>query len=134
MTATKGKDVYIMDGTGTGAVAIVGLRSTTITIDGETVDVTSRDDAGWRKLLAGAGIAKVSVKGEGIVDDGTQIDTLRARTIAQSLDAYTLVFGNGDKMAGAFQLAQFEQKGEYKGEQTASFSFESSGALTTTLV
>lgn len=134
MAATKGKDIFVSDGVGGGATPIVAQRSASMTIDGEAVDVTSRDDAGWRKLIAGAGVAKVSIKAEGIVDSAALQTTLMTRAMTMTVNPYTMTFANGDTLTGDFQLTQYEAKGEYNGTQTYAMTWESAGALTLTPV
>ena len=56
---------------GNGAVPVVyatvaGMRTTQMSINGEAVNVTSKDSGGWRELLTGAGVRSVSVAGAGI--------------------------------------------------------------------
>jgi len=58
MVAQNGKDLLIkIDMTGDGQFeTLAGLRATRISLNAETVDVTSLDSTGgWRELLGGAG-------------------------------------------------------------------------------
>lgn len=130
MTAQKGSICKISDGTGTGAVDIVALRTTDLTVNGQAVDVTTRDSAGFRELVAGAGIASLQVKGDGVVTDSTSFGTLADRCTAQSLNAMTVHFGAAGTYTGLFQLTQFDIKGGYNDAQTYGMTFESSGSLT----
>lgn len=58
MTAQNGKDLLIkidMDDTGNFST-LAGLRATRISLNAESVDVTSLESqGGWRELLGGAG-------------------------------------------------------------------------------
>ena len=43
-----------------------GLRTTQLSVNGEAVNVTTKDSGGWRELLSGAGVRSVSVSAAGI--------------------------------------------------------------------
>ncbi|MFQ5535170.1 MAG: phage major tail protein, TP901-1 family [Sphingomonadales bacterium] len=113
---------------------VAGLRSTSFTINGETVDVTTKDSAGWRELLDGAGVTSMSISGSGVFQDNSNVATLRAAAISRSLNNYEIVFESGDKYTGSFQVGSVEQGGEHNGEVTYSVSLESSGPVTFTAV
>ena len=40
---------------------VAGLRTTQMSVNGEAVNVTTKDSGGWRALLSGAGVRSVSV-------------------------------------------------------------------------
>jgi TP901-1 family phage major tail protein len=134
MPAQKGRDFLLKLGTGGGAITVAAMRTTRLAINGETVDATNKDSAGWRELLAGGGKVSVSVRAAGILSGSAQATDFAGRAIARSLDSYTVVFDNGDTLAGSFQCASFEAAGEHGGEQTYELTLESSGVLTLTTV
>ena len=41
--------------------AVAGMRTTQLSVNGEAVNITSKDSGGWRELLSGAGVRSVSV-------------------------------------------------------------------------
>lgn len=45
---------------------VAGLRTTQLSVNGEAVNVTTKDSGGWRALLSGAGVRSVSVSTAGI--------------------------------------------------------------------
>lgn len=53
-------------GTGELFTTVAGLRSTSLSLNNETVDVTTKDSAPWRELLANAGIRSMQVQGSGV--------------------------------------------------------------------
>ena len=111
------------------STVIAGLRSTSFTINGQEVDVTTKDSSGWRELLAEAGITSMSITGSGVFQDNSNVATLRASCIAKTLSTYNLVFESGDDYTGSFQVTSVEQTGEHDGEVTYSVSLESSGVI-----
>ena len=42
---------------------VAGLRTTQLSVNGDPVNVTSKDSGGWRELLSGAGVRSVSASG-----------------------------------------------------------------------
>lgn len=130
--AEKGSGFLLKKGTIGSSTVIAGLRTTSITINGETVDVTNKDSAGVRTLLAGAGVTSMSISAEGVFQDDTEVKAMRTACIAMSLDDYVIEYENGDTINGEFQVTSFENSGEYNGELTFSVSLESSGVFTVT--
>jgi len=111
-------------------VAVAGMRSTSFTLNGEEVDVTNKDSAGWRTLLAGAGVTSMSVSASGVFVDNSNMIAVRGYAIAKTLNTFVLEFESGDTYTGSFQVASCEQSGEHNGEVTYSISLSSSGAVT----
>ena len=72
MAAQKGKDLLLkVDSTGAGVyTTVAGLRTKSLAINAETVDITHSESAGqWRELLAGAGAKSARVSGSGVFKD-----------------------------------------------------------------
>ena len=135
MAAEKGSGFLVKIGDG-GApesfTTIGGMRSTSLTVNSEPVDITNKQSGGWRELLAGAGVRRLSVAGTGVFTDSAAENDLQAKALAASLDNYEIVFDSGDKFAGSFQVATLDYSGEFNGERTYSLSLESSGPVTFT--
>jgi len=135
MAAEKGRSLLIKRGDGATSETftnVAGQRSTGITIDGETVDVTNKDSAGWQELLAAAGTTSVTISGSGVFLDSAGEVLIQTSALTKSLDNYELVFESTDKFAGAFQVSNYERTGEHNGEVTYSMTLMSSGVITFT--
>ncbi len=135
MAAKKGKLFLLKAGDGEATetfTTVAGLRSTGLTINGESVDVTDKDSSGNRELLDGGGITSMSISGSGVFKDDTSQVGVEAKCVAKSLDNYQIVFDGGRSYEGAFQVTSVEYAGEYNGEHTYSLSLESSGSVTIT--
>lgn len=129
--ALKGSAVLIKKGTSASGTAIAGLRTHTLTINSETVDVTTADNTNrWRALLAATGIKTMSISGSGVLAESTTHSTLATDIIAQTADAYGVVTSTLGTFNGNFQISQLEFSGEYNGEETYSFTLESAGDIT----
>ena len=123
------------DGTGTSTGKIMtilaGQRTTGFTLSGEEVDITTKDSTSqWRKLLAGAGVASLSVTGSGVYADDAGLQAMRVIGITRGLDTYMVEFESGDAYWGLFQVTSLEQTGEFNGEVVYSTTLESSGVIT----
>ena len=140
MAAQKGLDVLIeINTTGSTYVAVGGMRSSSITLNDESVDITNKDSKGTRTLLAGAGVNSISISGSGVFTNDTQEQLVRTTFQAQQntsdgSTSQTPAFKNFKfkissliSYTGPFQITSIEYAGEYNGEATYSMSFESAG-------
>ena len=132
MTAQKGAAFLLKIGDGGNPLAydtVAGLRTTQMTINGDSVVVTNKDSGGWRELLSGAGTRSVSVSASGIFLDSTAEGRVQANALAGTLDAYELSFEDGAKMRGSFLVQRLDYAGDFNGERTYSLQLESSGQV-----
>jgi TP901-1 family phage major tail protein len=142
MAAQKVLDVLMkIDISGT-KTTIGGLRSTSITLNDESVDITNKDSLGTRTLLAGAGVNSLSVSGSGVFTDSAAEVAVRTAFAAQqntsdgssaqtaAFESFEFIIPNLGTYTGAFQITSLEYAGEYNGEATYSMSFESAGYIT----
>ena len=135
MPAQKGRLLLIGIGDGATAEAftnIAGLRSKTLTLNNESVDITTSDEAPWRALLGDTGLRSMSVSGSGVFQDDAAINAIEDLVMSGLLNNFEITFENGDVFAGAFQVTSFEYGGEHTAEQTYSMSLESSGTMVLT--
>lgn len=132
MTAQKGSAflLKISDGAPTPVYqTVAGLRTTQMTIAGDTVVVTNKGSGGWRELLSGAGVRSVSVGAAGIFLGSAAEAQVRANAMAGLLDDYELSFEDGEKLRGKFLIQRLDYSGDFNGERNYSLSLESSGAV-----
>lgn len=132
MTAQKGSAFLLKIGDGAEPPAyatVAGLRTTQMSINGDTVVVTSKDSGGWRELLSGAGIRSVSVAAAGIFLGSAAEATLRAHALAGTLEHYELSFEDGERLRGRFLVQRLDYAGDFNGERNYTLQLESSGAV-----
>jgi len=142
MAAQKGLDMLLkIDISGT-YTTIGGLRSTSISLADEAVDVTNKDSLGTRTLLAGAGVNSLSISGSGVFTDSASEVALRTAFQAQqntsdgssaqvaAFENFQFVVPDLGTYTGAFMISSLEYAGEFNGEVTYSMSFESAGYIT----
>ena len=133
MAAQKGSAMLMKVGNGASPEVfstIAGLRSTSLTVNNESVDVTNKDSLGKRELLAAAGVQSISVSGSGVFTDGSSESTIKTNALADTIDNYQFLVPDFGTFTGAFQVTSLEYAGEFNGEVTYSMSFESGGAIT----
>ena len=132
MAAQRGGALLLkVDVSGT-MTTVGGLRSTTITINDEAVDITNKDSGGSRALLPQGGIQSMTVAGSGVFTDTTSEQLLRSSLGASSFLSYNVVVPDLGTYAGTFMIASLEYAGEFNGEVTYSITLESSGGITFT--
>ncbi len=132
MSAQKGSAFLLKVGNGGTPIAyatVAGLRTTQLSVNGEAVNVTSKDSGGWRELLSGAGVRSVSVAGSGIFTGSAAEVRLKGNALSGLIDDYELSFEGGERMRGRFLVTRLDYAGDYNGERTYTLSLESSGAV-----
>ena len=142
MAAQKGLDMLIkMDISGT-QTTIGGLRSSSISLSDESLDVTNKDSSGTRTLLAGGGVNSIAISGSGVFTDSASEVALRTSYQAQqnttngsssqtaAFETFQFLVPNLGTYTGAFNITSLEYAGEYNGEVTYTMSFESAGYIT----
>lgn len=131
MAAQKGSALLLKINTsGSSYATIGGLRSTSLTLNDESVDITNKDSSGNRTLLADAGVFSMSVSGSGVFMDDAQDTTLKDAVSAATFKNFQILVPDFGTFTGAFQVTSLEYAGEYNGEATYSVSLESSGSIT----
>jgi TP901-1 family phage major tail protein len=108
---------------------VSGNRALSMSIGNEEVNVTTKDEGGWRQLLEGGGEKGVSISTEGVFTGGDQQKALRDAAMSGAHEVYQV--DDGDEiLEGEFQVTNFDQSGDVNQEQAYSASLESSGTPT----
>ena len=136
MPKFAGKDFIVKRGNADGPpetfTTVAAMRSTSMTLNGETVDVTTKDDMPWRQLLAGAGVKTMSLSLGGMSTDSATLENLKQDFFDDVHSNYQLINGLGETFAGKFQIASIEESGEYNGAVQFTISLESADEITFT--
>ena len=141
MAVQKGSSFLLKDNSSGTPATIGGLRSTSMTINGEAVDVTNKDSATFtgssgndigRELGGNMGIRSMTISASGVFTDSAGENNLRGAAFTGTAVNYDLVFGDGSDVKGAFVVTSYERAGEFNGEETYSVTLESSGTVTYT--
>ena len=132
MPAQSGRDLLIrVDMLGDGTFqTIAGLRATRISLNAESVDVTSLESTGgWRELLGGAGVKTAAITGSGVFKDEGTDERARQIFFDGEIPDFQVIVPDFGTIAGAFQITGLEYAGSHNGEATYEMSLASAGAL-----
>jgi TP901-1 family phage major tail protein len=132
MGAEKGSAFLLKVGNGAAPpvfATVAGMRTTQMSVNGEAVNVTSKDSGGWRELLSGAGVRSVSVAASGIFTGSAAETRIKTNALAGLLDDYELSFESGERLRGRFLVTRLDYSGDYNGERNYALSLESSGTV-----
>lgn len=111
---------------GTPAAVIAGIRTKTITFEGEPIDTTSDENNGWRTLIPVYGTRGMTMSVEGVVKS----NVLKISALSQQvMEAITVEWPDGFKVEGSFAVANYAETGSHDGELTFSCEFRSSGEV-----
>lgn len=128
-----GKDFLLLKGNEDGPpetfTQVGGMRSTGMTINGEQVDITTKDDGVWRSLLEECGILSMSISLSGAVSDEAKWKEIVADVLARLHKNYQIVSGLGDAFEGPFEVASYERNGEVSADEQYSITLESAGVV-----
>ena len=120
-----------VDSTGAGVfTTVAGLRSRTLAINAESIDITHQESAGqWRELLSGAGVKSARVTGSGVFKDAASDATVRDYMFNGTIRNWQVVVPDFGIIEGAFQITSLEFSGRHDGELAFELSLDSAGAL-----
>ncbi|HYE28999.1 MAG TPA: phage major tail protein, TP901-1 family [Allosphingosinicella sp.] len=132
MGAEKGSAFLLKVGNGAEPpvfATVAGMRTTQMSVNGEAVNVTSKDSGGWRELLSGAGVRSVSVAASGLFTGSAAEARIKANALGGAVDDYELSFESGERLRGRFLVTRLDYSGDYNGERNYALSLESSGPV-----
>jgi TP901-1 family phage major tail protein len=124
MTANVGRNLLFKKD---GAVFATGLRTKSITINNNPVDITSDDDSGFRTLLAESGEKQLDLSLEGITKD----DALIAAAVEGTalIDDCEIILPSGATISGSFRFNSLELGAPYNEAVTFTATVQSTGAF-----
>lgn len=111
---------------------VVGATTDSVTISNEPIDITDKDDGGWRTMLADVGVRTVSCSVEGILKDATLISAAQAAGNAL-IDNGIVDIDSVASLSGNWHLQSIELGAEQDGVVTFTATLESSGTVTAIL-
>jgi TP901-1 family phage major tail protein len=132
MAVQKGAEVLVKVGDGASPEAfttIGGLRDTSISINQETVDVTTKDSSRVRELLAQGGVKSFTISGSGVFDDSASHQTVLSDFDNSTFTNYQFIVPDYNTFTGSFQVTAIEYSGTYNDSAQYSLTFESAGTI-----
>lgn len=131
MAAQKGKLFVLGIWDGISAFNdLLTARSTDMTINDETVDVTNKGSTGWRTLLEGAGVRNMSISIEGTFESSADELLLQELVVTGAHEQFQITGEDEDTFTGTFQVTSFSRSGVFNGEEVFSATLESAGVIT----
>ena len=115
MAVEKGSAFLLKVGNGGSPIVystVAGMRTTQLSIGGETVVVTNKGSGGWRELLSGAGVRSVSVSGAGVFTGSAAETRLKGNALSGVLDDFELSFESGERLQGRFLVNRLDYSGD----------------------
>ena len=135
MPAYAGKDLLLqVNTTGVTYVTIGGLRTKSIDINGEMIDITNSDSTGlWREALGTYGVRSMSLSGSGVFLDDAAINKVVTNMMTTTaVYNFKIVVAGLGTFDGSFVYTKLTMAGNHNGEETYDVSLESAGAITFT--
>lgn len=130
MAAQAGSGVLIQIGDDTspaGYVTIGGLRTKSLSFNGESIDITNDDSSGWMEILDAQGINSVEVSGSGVFTDEQGFHRVWEAWENKTLTYFKLTIPSFRTIEAKFKVTSISAAGEYNGEVTYDISLQSSG-------
>lgn len=130
----SGRDLLIQRSTdgGTTYNTIASVRTKSVAINNEPIDITTDDSDAWRTLLAEPGNRSIDLSVSGIWTDDDLLAQISAATASVALQDLQIVYPDTSTHEGDFMINTFNVTGEYNGAATFEASFQSSGSVTYT--
>lgn len=113
-----------------GANTIQGLNEGSITINGETIDVTTFASGGWIEKIQGLKSAEMTFSGFWLTTDTNGQTALTTGLTAGTPVACSALFDGTAGWSGSFLVTSLEITASVADSVQASFTLESTGALT----
>lgn len=141
--AKSGRKLVLKQNTsGSTFEIIAGMRTNSITLNNEPVDITNKgsvngSDKLFRELLEKGGMQTVSVTGEAVFVDATSYETFRDRALANTHHKYRVEIPGASTAAGGyyegtFMIASHDLSGGYNDAVTHNITLESAHEVTFT--
>lgn len=126
--------VYITTGSPAADVLIAAATDCSLSLNMETIDITTKDSAGYRELLGGLRSGSVSVSGLIDYQDASNQDVTDLYAAWENRTSLSLVFSSNtpgdEKYSFSGFLTSLEQSGGTEDTATYSATFEITGTVT----
>lgn len=106
---------------------VAALRSRTLTLNGEPIDITSDDDDGVQTLLKEAGQVSFNMSFSGVMKEDSLMEAHQAVGAEPVFEELELVFPSGATLSGEFFFASLTITAEYNNAVLIEGEFQSSG-------
>lgn len=136
-TAFRGRDfaMYVADPNVSPSdyVLVAGLRTSSLTINNNPVDITTIGDGGFQNLLPDGGVQSFEFSGDGVFDNTSPGFNIVARA---ALDRVFLEVelrsGSGQRFRGQMVVGSFGRSGAYDNAEMFNIAMRSHGRMSVT--
>lgn len=108
------------------SAAVAGCRTKALKLNGEPIDISADDDAGWRKLLTVSKIDSVDITVSGVTRSKTLKTDWFAGTRTRTM---SWTDPSGNVVSGSFFMASYSDTGPYNDGTTFEAQFHSTGVV-----
>ena len=112
---------------------LAALRSTTMTLNNEAVDVTDKDGSLWKTLLEGAGVESISIKASGICNNSASFLFIRSSVMTGTFINAKLESNLNEIYTCTFKITSMESSGDYNKEEIFSLTLDSTDSTVRTI-
>jgi predicted secreted protein len=112
---------------------IVGARTDSVTLNNEPLDITDKDDSGWRTLLADTGLRSLSCEIEGVLKDDVLLDDSVGTPTTALLKECVVTISGIATFTGDFMLQGIQLGAEQADVVTFTATLESGESITATI-
>jgi TP901-1 family phage major tail protein len=110
---------------------LAGVRTKSLSKNGELVDTTNADSPGlWRELLAGGGVRSISISIDGVHDPVQSTAVIESYFMSDAVVSARLVRPGVSTTTGLFQFQNYQVEAPHNGAVTFSCTLESAGEVT----
>jgi TP901-1 family phage major tail protein len=127
MAAEAGRNFLLKLKSGTNLTTVAAMLETSFEVNGEMVDITNKDSAGKRTLLAGGGKSSLSITASGILTDVAHSTTLMGYAEDRTINDFQLNFDTDLTVTASCQVTKFGASGAEGDASKYSITLESSG-------
>jgi predicted secreted protein len=133
-TAYKGRlsTLQISTNGGSTFTTIAGIRTKSVAINNNPVDITNDGSNGFQELLADGGTQQVDISFSGVTVDDTPLEAVMAQGHDRTKVYYKFNYGNAGVILGQFVISSITYEGAHDNAQAFSANARSSGTVTFT--
>ena len=125
MAVTRGLDILVH----VGAKTVGGQKGCTLTMEADTIDVSSKVDFGWASFIGGAKQWSVSCDGQFVVDDEGQKAIMDAFVAGTEVEVEMKNQGEKIYYKGKACITSVEVDAQFDDVATLAVEFQGLGAL-----
>ena len=132
-TAYKGRDFVLQMGDGATSetfTTVGALRTTSMSINNNPIDITNVTSNGWQEMLEDGGTQSIEISADGVVSNESQFPTFETAAHNRTKHNFKLVSGNSVSRTGAFVISSYSESGSHGDALTFNVTLQSDGEIT----